>query len=136
MKKILIDTNVYSLAMKGDDEVVTVLRKIESIGFSAISIGELLSGFKGGSRESENREELNFFLDSPRVVVHTIDEGTAEFYASILNDLRTAGTPIPTNDIWIAAVAFQHGYKIYTKDHHFKRVPGLVQMIETGTFKS
>jgi len=128
MKKVLIDTNIYSLAMKGDDAVVAALRKIELIGFSAISIGELLSGFKGGRRETRNREELNFFLDSPRVRVHTINENTAEFYASVLNDLRTAGTPIPTNDIWIAAVAFQHGYKIYSKDNHFNQVPGLVRL--------
>ncbi len=128
MKKVLIDTNIYSLAMKGDAAVVAALRKIDLIGFSAISIGELLSGFKGGRREIRNREELNLFLDSPRVVVHTIDAGTAEFYASVLNDLRRAGTPIPTNDIWIAAVAFQYGYKVYSKDQHFNLVPGLVRL--------
>ena len=128
MKKVLIDTNIYSLAMKGETDVVNSLRRIDQVGFSAISIGELLSGFKGGSREVKNREELNLFLDSPRVVLHPIDEGTAEFYAAILHDLREAGTPIPTNDIWIAAVAFQHGYKIFSKDHHFNLVPGLVRL--------
>ena len=127
MKKVLIDTNIYSLAMRGDAKVIDALRKIDLIGFSAISIGELFSGFKGGNRESRNKEELNIFLDSPRVVLHPIDEGTAEFYASILHDLKEAGTPIPTNDIWIAAVAFQHGYKIFSKDHHFNLVPGLVR---------
>jgi tRNA(fMet)-specific endonuclease VapC len=126
MKKVLIDTNIYSLAMKGDVTVVNPLRKIDQIGFSAISAGELFSGFKGGNREEKNREELNIFLDSPRVVVHTIDVETADFYASILNSLRLSGTPIPTNDIWIAAVAFQHGYKLFTKDKHFGLVPGLV----------
>ncbi|MFH0726374.1 MAG: type II toxin-antitoxin system VapC family toxin [Pseudomonadota bacterium] len=130
MKKVLIDTNIYSLAMKGDAGVVNMLRKIDSIGFSAISIGELFSGFKGGARETKNREDLNFFLDSPRVVVHSIDEGSADFYASILNSLKVAGTPIPTNDIWIAAVAFQHGYKIFSKDKHFDLIPGLVQLRE------
>jgi len=127
MKKVLIDTNIYSLAMKGDVNVINTLRKIDLIGFSAISIGELFAGFKGGRRENKNREELNFFLDSPRVVVHPIDEGTADFYASILNNLKSAGTPIPTNDIWIAAVAFQHGHKIFSKDKHFNLIPGLVQ---------
>ena len=127
MKRVLIDSNIYSLAVRGDDAIVSELRKIDQIGFSAISIGELFSGFKGGNRESENREELNIFLDSPRLVLHPIDEGTAEFYASVLDDLREAGTPIPTNDIWIAAVAFQHGYKIFSKDHHFDLVPGLVK---------
>ena len=126
MKKVLIDTNIYSLAMKGDVTVVNALRKIDQIGFSAISAGELFSGFKGGNQEDKNREELNVFLDSPRVVVHTIDVETADFYASILNSLKVSGTPIPTNDIWIAAVAFQHGYKLCTKDKHFDLVPGLV----------
>lgn len=125
MTKALIDTNIYSRALKGDLEVVDVLRKLDRIGFAAISIGELLSGFKGGTRESQNREELNIFLDSARVVVHPVDAETAEFYASILDNLRKAGTPIPTNDIWIAALAFQHGYKIFTKDSHFDLIPGL-----------
>lgn len=128
MKKVLIDTNVYSLAMKGEANVVHLLRKIDQLGFSAISIGELLSGFKAGSRETKNREELSIFLDSPRVVVHSIDEGTADFYASILTTLKAAGTPIPTNDIWIAAVAFQYGYKIFSNDKHFSLIPGLVQL--------
>jgi tRNA(fMet)-specific endonuclease VapC len=128
MKKVLIDTNIYSLAMKGDSEVVKVLRTIDLIGFSSISAGELYSGFKGAGREDKNREELDIFLDSPRVVVHPIDIDTAEFYASILNNLKVAKTPVPTNDIWIAAVAFQHGYKIFTKDKHFNLIPGLVQL--------
>jgi tRNA(fMet)-specific endonuclease VapC len=127
VKKVLIDTNIYSFAMKGDVEVVNALRRIDVIGFSAISIGELFSGFKGGSRETKNREVLNLFLDSPRVVVHPVDEGTADFYASILNNLKIAGTPMPTNDIWIAAVAFQYGYQLFSKDNHFSLIPGLVQ---------
>ena len=126
MTNVLLDTNIYSLAMKGDDPVVRALRKIDRIGFSAVSVGELFSGFKGGRSEGRNRAELNAFLDSPRVVVHAIDVETADFYAAILNNLKRAGTPIPTNDIWIAAVAFQHGYKLFTKDKHFDSVPGLV----------
>ena len=126
MKKVLIDTNIYSLAMRGDTEIVGVLRKIDRIGFSAVSVGELFSGFKGGSREFKNREELEIFLDSPRVVVHAIDVETADFYATILDNLRAAGTPIPTNDIWIAAVTFQHGYQLFSRDQHFQLVPGLV----------
>ncbi len=128
MKKVLIDTNIYSLAMKGDTSVTGILRKIDLIGISTISIGELFSGFKGGNRELENKDELNIFLDSPRVVVHPIDVETAEFYASILNSLKSAGTPIPTNDIWIAAVAFQNGYKLFSKDKHFNFIQGLLQV--------
>ena len=128
MRKVLIDTNIYSFAMRGDNDVVDVLRKIDRIGFSAISVGELYSGFKGGTREVENRKELSFFLDSPRVVVHEVDVETGDFYASILSNLKKAVTPIPTNDIWIAAIAFQHGYRIYSKDKHFTLIPGLVHV--------
>jgi tRNA(fMet)-specific endonuclease VapC len=121
----LIDTNIYSYALKGDSDVVEVLRKAEEIGFSVISIGELLSGFKGGGRERKNREELETFLDSPRVVVYSVNEDTSEFYAEVLHNLRKTGKPVPTNDIWIAAVAFQNGLKLFTRDTHFKAIAGL-----------
>lgn len=128
MKRVMIDTNIYSLAMKGDPEVVDNLRKIDRIGISTISVGELFSGFKAGSREEKNKEELEFFLDSPRVRVHDIDVETADFYAAVLNQLKNAGKPIPTNDIWIAASALQHGYKLFTQDKHFDSIQGLYQI--------
>lgn len=126
MKNLLIDTNIYSNALNGDVETIKVLQRAQKISICAISIGELLSGFKAGSKENINREELEEFLDSPRVQLHIIDEDTAEFYAEILNGLKKKGKPIPTNDIWIASIALQHGLKLYSKDQHFKYVPGLV----------
>jgi tRNA(fMet)-specific endonuclease VapC len=125
MRRILIDTNIYSHALRGDDDVVEVLRKVEEIGFSVISIGELLSGFKGGGGERKNRAELEQFLDSSRVVVYPVDEDTSEYYAGIINNLRKMGKRVPTNDIWIAAVAFQNGLELFTKDAHFKDIAGL-----------
>ena len=126
MKEILIDTNIYSYALKGDPDTVSVLKTMTLIGITTISIGELLSGFRGGTREKENRKELEEFLDSPRVRTYSIDEDTAEFYAEILNELRSKGTPIPTNDIWIASVALQRGFPLYSKDLHFRQIQGLV----------
>ncbi|MBT4363639.1 MAG: type II toxin-antitoxin system VapC family toxin [Desulfobacteraceae bacterium] len=125
MKRILIDTNIYSHAFRGDEDVIRILRKADEIGFSVISIGELFAGFKGGGREKDNIEELEEFLDSPRVVVYKVDDQTSGFYANVLDNLKKAGTPIPTNDIWIAAIAFQHGLKLFTKDSHFQHVSGL-----------
>ncbi len=125
MRRILIDTNIYSNAFRGDQSVIETLRKQTEIGFSVISIGELLSGFKGGNKESENKIELESFLDSPRVVIYCVDEETADLYSEILHNLRTAGTPIPTNDIWIAAIAFQHGLKLFSTDAHFQLIKGL-----------
>ena len=126
MNKILIDTNIYSSALRGETEVVRVLKRVSHIGISAVSLGELLSGFRGGNREQENREELAFFLDSPRVVLYGIDQDTAEYYCVVLNQLKKRGTPIPTNDIWIAATAFQHGLQLYTLDGHFTKIEGLL----------
>lgn len=126
MNKILIDTNIYSHALRGDPNVIAILRQVSHIGFTAISIGELLSGFKAGRREKQNRQELVTFLDSPRVALYPVNEATAEYYSLILNQLKQKGTPIPTNDIWIAAVAFQHGLPLYTMDQHFSYVEGLL----------
>jgi tRNA(fMet)-specific endonuclease VapC len=126
MKEMLIDTNIYSHALRGDPETVSVLQRAHKIAICSISIGELLSGFKAGNRERENREELEEFLDAPRVQIYGIDENTAEFYAEILHGLRERGTPIPTNDIWIASVSFQHGLKLFSKDQHFKNISGLM----------
>ena len=129
MKKVLIDTNIYSYAMKGDPETIAVLQQSHEIGICAVSIGELLSGFKGGNRELENRKELEEFLDTPRVKIYSIDEDTAEFYANTLNSLKENGKPIPTNDIWIASVALQYGLKLFSKDQHFKYVSGLMLIV-------
>lgn len=126
MNKILMDTNIYSRALRGDEDVVSILRHVAQIGFSSISIGELLSGFKGGNKEKENRLELEQFLDSPRTILYCVDENTAEYYSSILNQLKRDGTRIPTNDIWIAATAFQYGLQLYTADKHFSNVAGLL----------
>ncbi|MFH2219894.1 MAG: type II toxin-antitoxin system VapC family toxin [Pseudomonadota bacterium] len=126
MTRLLIDTNIYSHALRGTSDVVEALRNVNDIAVSAISIGELLSGFKGGIREKQNRKELAQFLDAPRVRVLNIDDETAEFYASALNSLKESGRPIPTNDLWIGAVALQHGLALYSKDHHFKWIPGLI----------
>ena len=126
MNRILIDTNIYSLALRGEKDVVNTLRQVNHIGISAISIGELLSGFKGGNKEQENRQQLCRFLDSPRVRLYVGDVDSAEYYSSVLNHLKKQGTPIPTNDIWIAAIALQHGLPLYTFDKHFSNIAGLI----------
>ena len=126
MNALLIDTNIYCHALRGDETITSVLQSASRIGLSSISLGELLSGFKGGSNEQRNRDELAQFLDSPRVEVHAVTENTSEFYAAILDDLRKAGTPIPTNDIWIAAAAQEHGLRLYSLDRHLAAIPGLL----------
>ncbi len=125
IKRVLIDTNIYSELLRGNQFVADLLKKPEIIAFSVISIAELLSGFKNGAREKENLEELDQFLYSPRVLVYDIDIETSEFYAKIYDELKRSGDPIPANDLWIAALTLQHGTRLFTLDKHFKKVRGL-----------
>ena len=125
IKRVLIDTNIYSELLRGNKFVSDLLKKPDIIAFSVISIAELLSGFKNGDREKVNLEELEQFIYSPRVVVYDIDTETSEFYAKIYDELKRSGDPIPTNDLWIAALTLQHGAKLFTLDKHFSKVRGI-----------
>lgn len=126
MKRIIIDTNFYVAFKKRDDVAVATLRKADYIAVNSVILGELLAGFRCGTREKQNREELDLFFDSPRVNFLSVDDETAEFFTQIFADLKQNGHPIPTNDLWIAASAMQHGLALATYDDHFKSIGGLL----------
>jgi tRNA(fMet)-specific endonuclease VapC len=119
---ICLDTSAYSAFKRGHAAVVEAIATADRITLPAVVRGELLAGFRAGSREIANREELRRFVASPRVSQAVLDEDTAERYAEIILHLRRQGTPIPANAIWIAAVAMQHGLVLHTTDPHFDRV--------------
>ncbi len=122
MTRIMLDTSAYSAFMRGHPEVHRALQETEEIYLCPIVLGELLTGFSRGKNRKKNEKELEQFLASSRVGLVPLDEGTAERYAVILNSLWRAGTPIPTNDLWIAASAMQHGLRLVTTDAHFQKV--------------
>ncbi|MCF6311592.1 MAG: type II toxin-antitoxin system VapC family toxin [Verrucomicrobiales bacterium] len=126
MKRILIDTNAYTAFMLGQKDVVTTLSFAQEIFISPTVMGELLAGFKNGSQEKKNRTELDAFLDIQNVTEIDINSETAEFYAEVYRALRKKGKPIPSNDLWIAASALQHGLAICTLDAHFSLIDGLL----------
>ncbi len=126
MKRILLDTNAYAAFKTGDQDAVEIIRGVETVGISTIVLGELLGGFSAGQREAENRRQLTIFFESPRVSVFAVDETTAEFYAHAYISLRRKGKPIPTNDLWVAATALQHGLAIFSYDKHFLEVEGVI----------
>jgi len=126
MKRILVDTSAYSAFMRGRQQVVEAFQIAERIFVNPIVLGELRAGFAAGGRREKNDAELQAFLNSPRVEVALIDEETSVFYASIYRALRQAGTPIPTNDLWIAASAMQHGLCLVTTDAHFQKVSSII----------
>ena len=125
MRPILIDTNAYTAFMLGDAAVVEVVAHAERICLNSIVLGELLGGFAAGTRESRNRAELARFMDSPRVEVLPVTAETADSYALVYSSLRRKGQPIPTNDLWIAASALEHGAALLTRDTRFGQIDGL-----------
>lgn len=126
MRRIIIDTNFYAAFKRNDANALEVLRLADQIYINTVIIGELLAGFRCGSKERQNRRELDAFLDSPRVDVIAINEETAEFYAQVFSRLKAKGRPLPSNDLWLAASALQYGLALATYDDHFRAVSGLI----------
>jgi|SRR4030095_894906 len=122
----MLDTSAYSAFMKGHAEVKLALQKADEIVLNPVILGELRAGFRAGNRFRKNERELQIFSSSPRVRFIDITQETAERYAVIVHFLRKAGTPISTNDIWIAASAMEHGLRVVTTDLHYQKVPQIV----------
>ncbi|MEA1949479.1 MAG: type II toxin-antitoxin system VapC family toxin [Thermodesulfobacteriota bacterium] len=125
MKKIILDTNAYTRLLAGDEDVLDIISMADTLYMSIFVLGELYAGFAGGSKEQENRETLNRFLLKPTVKILNATLETAEVFGMVKSKLKTAGTPLPINDIWIAAHAIETGSTIITFDKHFKEVSGL-----------
>jgi tRNA(fMet)-specific endonuclease VapC len=125
VRDVLLDTNAYVAFKRGRPDAVDVLRHVPRIGINSIVLGELLSGVAIGTREEANRQELQQFLASERVHQLVIDAETASQYAVVYRELRRHGRPIPTNDMWIAASALQHGFAVFSDEKHCYEVPGL-----------
>ncbi|MBP1599128.1 MAG: PilT domain protein [Acidobacteria bacterium] len=123
MSRYCIDTSAYSHFKLGDPRIVDMLDRADWIGVSSIVLGELWTGFLQGERALQNEAEFREFLANPVVETLGMDGEVARIYAEIVTDLRRAGTPIPTNDIWIAAAAARAGATVLTYDLHFRSVP-------------
>ena len=126
MTRLLLDTSAYSAFMRGHPEVKRAVQEADEIYLNSVTLGELLAGFMRGRHRRRNEGELKTFLASPRARALDMNEETAERYAVILNSLWKGGTPIPTNDIWIAASAMQHGLRLLTTDAHYQKVGQII----------
>ncbi len=126
MKVVFLDTNAYSAFKLGHEDIIAVIQHVQTIGLSPIVLGELLSGFEMGSKIIANRNELKQFLASSRVKIYPITFETSQFYCEIYACLKRKGKPIPTNDLWIAALAMEHGSPLCTFDKHFDNIDGLL----------
>jgi tRNA(fMet)-specific endonuclease VapC len=126
--RLALDTNRYRDVFNGEPETLQVLEEAELVVLPFIVVGELRAGFAGGQRRAENELTLRRFLLKPGVEVFFADEQTTHHYANLYRQLRQQGTPIPTNDIWIAALAVQHDLVLHARDRHFDHLPQLVRV--------
>ena len=127
--KILLDTSGYVGFKRGTKEVVDSITSAKAVLFSPVVLGELMFGFRNSNRFKENMEDLNKFLEHKVVEIVHIGKTTSDRYSRIALHLKRQGTPIPSNDIWIAAQAIEHGAELITLDRHFENIAGLVHTI-------
>ena len=120
---ICLDTNAYSALMRGDGWGQVVLERADSLIVPTVALGELYASFAFGRRKTENIQTLQAFLDTPGTRPAEITQQTAERYGKIVRQLQLQGTPIPTNDIWIAAACFETGATLLSSDAHFSVIP-------------
>jgi tRNA(fMet)-specific endonuclease VapC len=122
MSRACLDTSAYSHFQRGDASAIKTIGAARWIGVPSIVLGELRTGFLLGGQASKNEDELRRFLRHPMVEVLDVDDDAARIYAEIMIALRKAGTPLPTNDIWVAAVASRDGATVLTYDEHFRLI--------------
>ena len=125
----MLDTSAYVGFKRNAVEAVEIILKAELIIFSPVVMGELMFGFRNGTRFKENMDDLDRFLKHEVVDLLPIGKITSDRYSRIAVKLRQQGTPIPTNDIWIAAQAMEQGAELITSDQHFDKISGLVYTI-------
>ena len=125
--RLALDSNRYTDLCRDAAEVVALVEHAEAVFLPFIVLGELRAGFSLGTRGAENERVLRRFLMKPAVAVLFADDQTTHYYATIFRQLRRQGTPIPTNDLWIAALVLQHNLVLCARDQHFDHLPQIPQ---------
>ena len=126
--KILLDTNRYRDLCEGSPDALETIQMADTINLPFVVLAELRSGFLCGSRARQNEQYLVRFLNSERAEVLYADENTTHHFAQVFAQLRKQGTPIPANDLWIAALAIQHDLLLYSRDKHFDNLAQIARI--------
>ncbi|MBN2342994.1 MAG: type II toxin-antitoxin system VapC family toxin [Deltaproteobacteria bacterium] len=121
--RVAFDTNFYVSFVRGKETAVAAAQQAHQIVLPFIVVAELRAGFSCGTRSAKNNEVFTRFLNRSRVFVSYPDEGTTHHYANLFRQLRQQGTPIPSNDVWIAALCVQHNLILASGDSHFNHLP-------------
>jgi predicted nucleic acid-binding protein len=120
---VIVDTNALSAAADEDSAVVEMFGHAEQVALPVVVLGEYRYGIAQSRYRATYKRWLNGLIEDCRVL--DIDEGTTHHYAAINVELRRVGKPIPTNDLWIAALCRQHVLPVLSRDKHFDLVLGI-----------
>lgn len=126
--RIALDTNRYTDLCRGDRSITDLLLKAQAVYLPFVVVGELRAGFGAGTRTRSNERTLQRFLAKPGVDILFASEATTHQYANLFLQLRSQGTPVPSNDLWIAALALEHDLALATRDEHFRHIPQLLRV--------
>ncbi len=126
--KLALDTNRYVDLCKGQEETARLVATADAVFLPFVVLAKLRAGFAMGRRAIENERVLRRFLIKDGVHVLFADDQTTFHYATVFRQLRRQGTPIPTNDIWIAALVLQHNLALHARDRHFDHLPQLARV--------
>lgn len=121
----MFDTNAYTKLLSGDRCILELLSKSEIIYISVFVLGELYTGFNGGKKKKENIDFLERFLSKSIVEILNATKDTAMVFGFLKNTLKENGTPIPINDLWIAAHTLETGSVLVSYDKHFQYIENL-----------
>lgn len=128
--RLVIDSNRFIDFCAGDDAVVETFEQAVLLVVPFVVLAEIRVGAHLARRGENQIRVLNELLNQPGVRTAHSTDGTAHHYAAIYARLRRNGTPIPTNDIWIAAIAQEHNLILYTRDAHFEKIAGVPRIGE------
>jgi len=125
--RLALDTNRYTDLCRGAPEVVVLVEQADAVFLPFVVVAELRAGFALGRHGAENERVLRRLLMKPAVAVLFADDQTTHHYAAVFRQLRRQGAPIPTNDLWIAALVLQHDLVLCARDRHFHQLPQINQ---------
>jgi tRNA(fMet)-specific endonuclease VapC len=126
--RLALDTNRYTDLCLDTPATARLVEEAETVTLPFVVLAEMRAGFVHGTRQARNEAVLRQFVSKPKVSVLFPDDQTTHHYAALYRQLRVQGTPIPTNDIWIAALALQHNLTLHARDRHFDHLPQLVRV--------
>jgi len=123
---VILDTNGLSAVADGEAELEPILQRASEVAIPVIVLGEYRYGISQSRDRAQYEDWLAEYLPAFRILA--VDEQTAVAYSDIRTELKKAGTPIPSNDVWIAALCRQHSTPLISRDRHFDDVPGLTRV--------